>query len=108
MLLNNNSTLMRFQRPSDPRHGRTMVCKSNPTVDHKTSDSHLLLNLDGGNCSEKMVTLLSMIKERLWMSQEDLIMRTKILLSPTSMERSIRDGRSYMLMSIHVNQSREN
>jgi hypothetical protein len=48
----NSTTLMRFQRQSGLNNGRTMACKSNPTVDHQTSDSHLLSNLDGGNCSD--------------------------------------------------------
>jgi hypothetical protein len=109
MLLNNNSTLMRFQRPLDPRHGRTMACKSNPTVDHQTSDSHLLSNLDGGNCSDLLkVPLSQMKKERSWKSQVDLIMRTKTLLSPTRVVRSIRDGRSFMLTSIPMNQRKVN
>jgi hypothetical protein len=106
---NNNSTLMRLQRPSDPKHGRTMACKSNLTVDQQTSDSHLLSNLDGGNCSDiKKEHLLSMKKVRSWMSQEDLIMKTKISLLPTRMEMSNRDGESSMLMSIQESQSRVN
>jgi hypothetical protein len=105
---NNNSTLMRFQRPSDPKHGRTMVCKSNQPVDQQTSDSHLLSNQDGGNCSDTKDNSLSMIKERSLKSQKDLITRTKTSWSTTRMVKYTSNGRSSMLMSIRESQSRVN
>jgi len=58
MSLDNNSTSMRFQRPSDPSNGRTMQWKFNLTVDHQIYDSHLQSTLDGGNCLEKMMLTL--------------------------------------------------
>jgi hypothetical protein len=106
---NNNSTLMRLQRQLDPRHGRTMVCKSNPTEIHQTSDSHQLSNPDGGNCSDsKKENSLSMKKERSLKYQEDSIMRTKTSLLPTRMERSNRDGESSTRTNIQKNQRKEN
>lgn len=66
MSLDNNTTSMRFQRLSDHNNGKTMLWKSNPTVDLTTSDSHLVSTLDGGNCSNsKKEPTLSIRKERL-------------------------------------------
>ena len=81
MSLDNNTTSTRFQRPLDLNNGRTMLWQFNPMVDQQTSTSHLASTLDGGNCSDsKKEHTLSMRKERLWMYQVDLIMRTKTSL----------------------------
>jgi len=53
MLLNNNSSSMKFQRPSDQRHGPTMPWKSNQTEDLTILELHLVSLQDGGNCSKK-------------------------------------------------------
>jgi hypothetical protein len=108
MLLNNNSTLMRKLRQSDLRHGRTMACKSNPTVDHQTSALHLLSNPDGGNCSDIKDNSLSMKEEKLWMFKEELMPRTETFKLQTKMERSNNNGKLSMLMSIQESQLREN
>ena len=77
-LLANNSTLMVYLELLDLNNGRIMPWKFNQMVDQQTSDSHLVSTLDGGNCSEKMEHLSSMKKEKWWMLQEVLIMRTKM------------------------------
>ena len=54
----NNGSSTAKTRPSDPTTGRTMLLKSNPTVDHPTSDALQLSTQDGGNSSDiKMLTL---------------------------------------------------
>jgi hypothetical protein len=59
---NGHSTVL--IRPSDPTTGRTMLWKSNPTVDHPISDAHPQSTQDGGNSSKLTVITLSTRKER--------------------------------------------
>jgi hypothetical protein len=109
MFLVNNTTSTRCQRLSDLNNGRTMQWKFNPTVDLTTSVSHLASTLDGGNYSNsKKEHMLSIRKERLLKYQEDLITKTKTLSSVTKIPRLNRDGKSSMLMSIQLNQLKEN
>ena len=47
----NNGSSTVLTRPSDQTTGRTMQLKSNPTVDHPTSELLQLSTQDGGKCS---------------------------------------------------------
>jgi hypothetical protein len=104
----NNGSSTALTRPSDPTTGRTMLLKSNPTVDHPTLDALQLSTQDGGKCSELKVLTLSMRKERSSMSQEELMMKTETSLSTTNMENSTNNGTLFTLINGQKNQRMEN
>jgi hypothetical protein len=70
---------MKFQRPSDLRHGPTTPWKSNQTEDQPTSDAQQPTQ-DGGNCSDTKTTSSPMKEERLSQFKEDKTMRIETLL----------------------------
>ena len=104
----NNGSSTVLTRPSDQTTGRTMQLKSNPTVDHPTSELLQLSTQDGGKCSELKVLTLSMRKERSSMSQEELMMKTETSLSTTNMENLTNNGTLFMLIKCQKNQRKEN
>ena len=107
MLKINSSGLMKCQRQSETTTGRTIALTSKETEDHPILEQYHPLLQDGGNCSRKMENSLSMKKERLWMFQEVLMLKTETLLFIKDMVRSTKDGRSSMLTSMLKNQRRE-
>jgi hypothetical protein len=84
---------MESQEQLDPNNGRIMHLKSNLMEEVQTSDSLLASILDGGNYSEDKVNSLSMKEERSWMFLEDMIMRTRISKSTTSMVELTSNGK---------------
>jgi len=104
----NNGSSTALTRPSDQTTGRTTPWKSNPMVDHPTSEPLQPSTQDGGNCSELKVHSLSMREERSSMFQVALMLKTEISSFGTSMERSTSNGMSSTLMNTQRNQRREN
>jgi len=109
MLLNNNSSSMKFQRPSDQRHGPTMPWKSNQTEDLTILELHLVSLQDGGNCSKKKAISSWMKEERESKSKEMLTVKIEMsLLLLKNMVKLTNNGKLSMLMSIQMSQLRDN
>jgi len=109
MLLNNNSSSMKFQRPSDQRHGPIMPWKSNQTEDLTILELHLVSLQDGGNCSKKKAISSWMKEERESKSKEMLTVKIEMsLLLLKNMVKLTNNGKLSMLMSIQMSQLRDN
>jgi hypothetical protein len=83
MLLLNNGTSMRSQRPSRTTTGRATHSISNPMVDQPMSDAQPPTQ-DGGKCSDTKVPQSSMREERSWKFKETSIKRTETLVSTSN------------------------
>jgi hypothetical protein len=99
---------MKSPKLSETTIGRTIALISKAMVTATTSELLLVSTPDGGNCSDIKMDLLLMIKERFLMSTVELMLKTETLLFMPNMERSIKDGKSSMLMNIQTSQQRDN
>jgi hypothetical protein len=106
MLLLNNGTSMRSQRPSRTTTGRAIHLISNPMVDQPMSDAQLPTQ-DGGKCSDTKVPQSSMREERSWKFKETSIKRTETLVSTSNKMDFGNNGTLFMLMNGKENQERE-
>jgi hypothetical protein len=105
---NNNSGSMKSLRQLETTTGRTTASIFQVTVDKTILIQYQASLQDGGNCSTGKMALFRMKKERYWMLQVALTLKTETSLCTISMERSTRDGRSSMPMSIQMSQLRDN
>jgi hypothetical protein len=104
----NNSGSMKSLRQSETTTGKTTASISKE-MDHQATLELSLESLqDGGNCSRKTVSSLSMRKERCYMFQEELMLKTEILRFKPETDRYIKDSRSSMLTSTLKSQLRVN
>jgi len=76
---------MRSQRPSRTTTGSLTHLTSNPTEGLLISDVPQPTQ-DGGNCSDIIATSLKTKKERFWISQETLMLKTETSLFMPNME----------------------
>jgi hypothetical protein len=106
MLLLNNGTSMRSQRPSRTTTGRATHSISNPMVDQPMSDAQLPTQ-DGGKCSDTKVLQSSMKEERSWKFKETLIKRTETSVSTSNKMDSGNNGTLSMLTNGRENQEKE-
>jgi len=106
---NNNSGSMRSPRPSETTTGRTTALISKATVKATTSELSQVSTQDGGNCSILRKENSFKTKEaRSWMLMAALMLKTETSLCITNTERSTKDGKLSMLMSIQMSQLRDN
>jgi hypothetical protein len=104
---NNNSGSITFQRPSETTTGRTTASTFKATVAATISEPSQVSTQDGGRCSELKESSLSTRRVKLWKSLTDLTMRIETLLWLKRTAKYNRDGRSFMLINMKMNQLRD-